>query len=89
MAEVLSTTYGFGRNRELDRFVPQQLAERFCSRGDCVATKNFSLLEPGQFTRKYYARGVGFFLEVNPDTGEVLQLVNCNFDSRCANLPRP
>jgi hypothetical protein len=89
VAEILSTTYSFGSNTELDRFVPRQLAERFCSRGDCVVTKNFSLLEPGVIERKYYARGVGFFLEVDPDTKEVLRLVNCNFDSRCANLPRP
>lgn len=89
VTEILSTTYRFGINAELDRFVPQQLAERFCSSGDCVATKNFSLLEPGIFARKYYARGIGFFLEVSPDTGEVLQLVNCSFDPRCVNLPSP
>ncbi|MBL8252930.1 MAG: hypothetical protein JNJ76_04930 [Candidatus Competibacter sp.] len=87
--EVLSTTYKFGGNFELDQFVPQQLAQRFCSSGDCVVTKNYSLLEPGIFARKYYARGIGFFLEVKPDSGEVLQLSNCNFDSRCANLPAP
>lgn len=88
--EVLSTTYAFGRNSELDRFVPKQLARRLCSSaGGCVVTKNYSLLEPGVFARKYYARGIGFFLEVKPDSGEVLQLTNCNFDSRCANLPTP
>jgi hypothetical protein len=54
-----------------------------------VVTKNFSLLEPGIFARKYYARGIGFFLEVKPDTGEVLQLVNCSFDDRCKDLPQP
>jgi len=89
VTEVLSTTYTFGTNAELDQFVPQQLAERFCSAGDCVVTKNFSLLEPGDFARKYYARGIGVFLEVKPDTGIDVQLVNCSFDSRCANLPQP
>jgi hypothetical protein len=54
-----------------------------------VVTENFSLLEPGVSARKYFARGVGFFLEVNPDTGEVVQLVSCNFDRRCRNLPGP
>jgi hypothetical protein len=87
--EILSTTYEFGSDSELDRFVPQELAQRLCSSSDCVVTKNFSLLEPGVFARKYYARGIGFFLEVNPDSGEVLQLTNCNFDSRCAALPTP
>ena len=66
----------------------QQLTEeRFCS-GDCVLTNNFSLLEPGVFGRKYYARGIGVFLEVE-NTGEVSQLVGCNFDPRCDNLSTP
>lgn len=86
MTEVLSITYALGRDPELDRFVPRLLADRFCPSGDCVVTRNFSLLEPGISARKYYARGIGFFLEVNPDTGETLQLVDCNFDPRCASL---
>ncbi len=86
---ILSTSYAFGRNPELDRFVPQALAERFCSAGDCVVTNNFSLLEPHVFGHKYYARGIGVFLELDPDTGEVEQLVSCNFDARCAGLPTP
>jgi len=85
--EILSTTYAFGSDPELDGSVPQQLAELVCS-GDCVVTKNFSLLEPGVFARKYYARGIGVFLEVE-STGEVIQLVNCSFDPRCAMLPTP
>jgi len=88
VTEVLSTTYAFGTDTELDRFVPKPLAERFCS-GDCVVTKNFSLLEPGVFGLKYYGPGIGVFLEVNPDKGEVVQLVNCNFDHRCNGLPTP
>ncbi|MGH9845873.1 MAG: hypothetical protein ACREEM_44780 [Blastocatellia bacterium] len=83
---ILSTSYAYGRDRDLDRFVPRQLADRFCAGGDCVVTKNFSLLEPGVFGRKYYARGIGVFFEVNPDTGKFSQLANCNFDSRCQGL---
>jgi hypothetical protein len=86
--EILSTTYAFGNAPDLDRFVPPQLGQLFCP-GDCVVTKNFSLLEPGVVARKYYARGIGFFLEVKPDTGEILRLVDCNFDARCAALPSP
>jgi len=89
VTQILSTTYKFGSNSELDQFVPQQLAERFCSASDCVVTKNFSLLEPGSFARKYYARGLGVFLEVTPDSGIDVQLVNCNFDTRCNALPTP
>lgn len=85
---ILSSTYSFGKNPDLDRMVPQQLANRFCS-NDCIVTKNFSLLEPGVIARKYYARGVGVFLEVEFDPDAVIQLVNCNFDSRCRNLPTP
>lgn len=88
VTEILSTTYRFGSEPDLDRFVPRELAEILCP-GNCVVTKNWSLLEPGIFAYKYYAREIGFFLEVNPDTGELVQLVNCNFDSRCGILPAP
>lgn len=88
VTEILSTTYAFGRDPELDRFVPRRLANLLCS-GDCVVTKNFSLLEPGAFQRKYYAPGIGVFLEVDPETGETSRLVSCNFDARCATLTTP
>lgn len=88
LAEILTTTYSFGSNAELDQFVPQQLAEILCA-GDCVVTRNFQPSEPGIFARKYYAPGIGYFLEVKPQTGEILQLTNCNFDARCTSLPTP
>jgi len=89
VTEILSTTYAFGNDPELDQFVPQALADLLCD-DDCVVTRNFSLLEPGVFARKYYARGIGFFLEVDPDTGEILQLVDCNVDLLlCGMLPDP
>lgn len=88
IAEIVSTTYAYGEDRDLDRLVPRALAQRFCA-GDCVVTRNSSLLSPGGFELKYYAPGVGFFLEVHPDSREVLQLVGCNFDSRCTGLPTP
>jgi hypothetical protein len=87
VTEILSTTYSYGHDPVLDEGVPAVLAQRFCS-GNCIVTKNYSLLEPGLFARKYYARGVGTILEVE-NTGEVVQLVKCNFDSRCAGLPLP
>lgn len=87
VTEILSTTYSYGHDPVLDEGVPAALAQRFCA-GNCVVTKNYSLLEPGQFARKYYARGIGTILEVE-NTGEVVQLVKCNFDSRCTNLPKP
>jgi hypothetical protein len=87
VTEILSTTYSYGRDPVLDENVPGEVAQRFCA-GNCVVTKNYSLLEPGLFARKYYARGVGTIIEVE-NTGEVVQLVNCNFDRRCANLPTP
>ena len=87
VTEILSTTYAYGNDPVLDQGVPALLAKRFC-KGNCIVTKNYSLLEPGLFARKYYARGVGTILEVE-NTGEVVQLVKCNFDSRCAALPLP
>ena len=89
VAEVLSISYAFGKDRELDRLVPRKLAELLCSAGDCIVTREFTPLDPGSVERKYYARGIGFFLETNLDTGEVLRLTHCNFDSRCAVLPAP
>ena len=87
VTEILSTTYSYGHDQALDEGVSTELAQRFCA-GDCIVTRNYSLLEPGLFARKYYARGVGTILEVE-NTGEVVQLVSCNFDSRCNNLPMP
>ncbi len=87
VTEILSTTYGFGSEPELDQSVPKALADRFCLANNCVVTKNFSLLEPGVFARKYYAPGIGVFLEV--ETGSTTQLVDCNFDARCVGLPAP
>ncbi len=88
-ALIRSTSYRFGADAELDAFVPQALAELLCAAGDCVVTDEFSPLEPGAIGRKYYARGIGFFLEVKPDSGAAVQLVECNLDARCAQLPQP
>jgi hypothetical protein len=85
---VLSVDYAYGKNPVLDRLVPRQLAQYLCA-GNCVVTRNFSLLEPGVFERKYYAPGIGVFLEVEPDSGEVNRLVGCTVDPRCAGLPQP
>ncbi|MEO5882357.1 MAG: hypothetical protein ABIQ06_08060 [Caldimonas sp.] len=89
VAEIVSATYAYGRNADLDRFVPPALAQRLCGNGDCVVTKNYSLLEPGVVEIKYYARGIGFFLQTKPEQGTALQLTSCNFDARCASLPQP
>lgn len=88
-ALIRSTTYAYGADAELDAFVPQALAELLCAAGDCVVTDEFSPIEPGAIGRKYYARGIGFFLEVKPASGVAVQLEDCNFDSRCAVLPQP
>jgi hypothetical protein len=87
-ARVLSTAYGYGEDADLDQLVPQDLAELLCA-DDCVVTHEFSPTEPGAFGRKYYAAGIGFFLETNPLQGEAVQLIDCNFDPRCTLLPQP
>ena len=74
------------RNRSIWPFlVPRTLARLLCA-NNCAVTRNFSLLVPGNDERKYYAPGIGVFLEVTPDSGEVVQLVKCNVDPRCAAL---
>lgn len=88
IAKVLSTTYSYGADPALDDRVPQALAELLCH-GDCLVMRNASLLEPGVFARKYYAPGICLFLEINPHTGQVVQLVECHVDARCASLPLP
>jgi hypothetical protein len=88
-ARVLSTTYAFGSDDELDELVPQALAELLCAADDCVVTAEFSPLSPDAFERKYYAAGIGLFLEVAPEDGEIVQLVDCNVDARCESLPTP
>jgi hypothetical protein len=40
---------------------------------------------PASSLAKYYAPGVGVFLEVEPDEQKV-RLVSCSFDVRCASL---
>ena len=87
IAQVVSITYAYGVSKDLDRLVPKALAQLLCH-GDCVVTRNTSLLEPGTVEFKYYAPGIGVFLEVHPGSKSVLQLVGCNFDARCASLPQ-
>jgi hypothetical protein len=69
--------------------VPMDLANALCSdSAPCVVTRDFTALEPGVEERKYYAPGLGVFLEVNLEAGEIVQLVECNdFDPKCALLP--
>jgi hypothetical protein len=88
LAEVLSTTYAFGQSADLDKNVPQALAQLLCS-GNCLVTRDFSPLEPDADERKYFAPGIGDFLEIDVSSGTVSQLVDCNFDPRCAMLPAP
>jgi len=85
----LSTSYGYGSDPALDQFVPKALIELFCGQHDCWVTSENTGLEPGELTRQYYARGVGFILGVDAESGRSVQLVGCNFDARCASLPQP
>lgn len=85
-ARVLSTSYGYGHDRELDRFVPPQLARTFCAANNCLVIGEFTPLEPEAFELKYYAPHVGRFLEVSPRDHKAVRLVGCNFDPRCASL---
>ena len=87
VATVVSTTYGYGEDEELDELVPEALAEQYCPDDDCVVTKDFTPLEPGEFEYKYYSPGVGVFLETKPEDEEINVLVGCNVDPKCSPLP--
>lgn len=86
---VLSTTYRYGQNAMLDQAVPQALAELFCASGDCVVVADTTTLEPAAYEHKFFARGVGLFLETKPRSGRFVPLVACSHDARCAQLPLP
>ncbi|CAG7857167.1 hypothetical protein MCAMS1_01901 [biofilm metagenome] len=91
VVQVLSTTYSYGSTPELDKFVPSALAKGLCANKDCVVTGEFTPINPAPdgFARKYYAPGIGVFLEVVPSTGKIVQLVECNMDPKCTTLPLP
>ncbi len=57
--------------------------------GDCVVTKDSTPIEPDQVEEKYYARGVGLMLEVNPDSGERVELVEFHPGGQPAASIRP
>jgi hypothetical protein len=86
---VLSTTYRFGQDEFLDQAVPQALAELMCAQGDCVVVADTSTLDPDAYEHKYFAKGVGLFLETKPESGSFVPLVACSHDARCASLPLP
>ncbi len=87
MAQVLSNSYSYGNGEGLDFNVPEELAEHFCENENCVVTRDFTPLEPGVEERKYYARGVGLFLEVGQEEGDFVPLVDCNFHPLCDDIP--
>ena len=88
VSQVIATDYRYGQDPQLDRFVPQGLVQLLC-RGDCVVTDAFTAKAPTVVERKYFAPGIGFILQVVPATGDKVQLIGCNFDSRCGALPQP
>jgi len=82
-AEVLSTSYSYGDDPELDEMVPEELADLLCD-DDCVVTREFSPIEPDVEGLKYYSPLVGLFLEV--EDGDIVELVECNVDPVCDEL---
>lgn len=86
VGEIVSINYGYGNDAELDELVPEELAELLCN-DDCLVVREYSPLEPGTSELKYYARGIGFFLGTNVADEESVQMVGCNFDPRCDDLP--
>lgn len=86
MAEVVSTTYSYGQDEELDELVPQELAEMLCN-NNCIVVAEWTPIEPDAFERKYYAPGIGFFVGTSPEDEEVVFLSGCNFNVACETLP--
>ena len=87
IGEVVSVSYGYGSDPELDQLVPEALADYLCN-DDCVVIAEYSPLDPEAFEYKYYALDVGFFLGTNPVDEEVVFITGCSFNSGvCDNLP--
>jgi hypothetical protein len=84
-AEVLSDSYSYGVDAALDANVPAALAQALCN-GDCVVTRDFTPIEPDASERKYYAPGIGLFLEVDEESGDAVELVSCNLPA-CGLIP--
>lgn len=55
--------------------VTESVAVRAGSFNGCVKTKDTSSLEPDVVEFKFYAPGIGNALEIDPDTGERLELI--------------
>ncbi len=86
-AEVLATDYGWDIGYDdLDAFAPQALVEHFCA-SDCLVTREFSPLEPDAEEYKYFAPGIGLFLEVDTESGDFVPLVSCNLGGLCVGIP--
>ena len=52
----------------------------FANGNPVLKTRDFTPLSPGGEENKFYVPGIGLVLEVDPETGERLELVDC---SRC------
>ena len=50
----------------------------FANGGSVLKTRDFTPIEPGAVELKFYVPGIGFVLEVDPETGESLELVDCS-----------
>lgn len=87
VGQVLSSSYSFGNGEGLDAFVPKALADHFCADGDCVVTLDTTPLEPDARERKYFAAGVGLFLEVDLTGESFVPIVACSFHALCDSIP--
>ena len=50
----------------------------FSFEDDVLVTRDFTPIEPEVYELKYYAPGIGLVLEENPETGEMVKLVDTN-----------
>lgn len=87
VGQVLSSSYSFGNGQGLDDFVPEALVAHFCASSDCVVTRETTPLNSEANERKYYAKDVGMFLEVDLVGGGFVPLVACNFHALCDDIP--
>ena len=84
--KILSIDYSYGKDPKLDQLVPPKLSQLLCKK-NCVVTGTPRRWNPAWSSAILCARHRRIPRD-RAATGEVVRLVKCNVDPRCALLPQ-
>ena len=77
VGDVFRQEVSYGEAEDVVKIVSitaSEMAPGGACAGNCLLTEDFTPLEPGVVENKYYVQGTGLIVEVNPDTGERVEL---------------